>query len=108
MFGDITGMMGKLKETRKKVEETKERLKSVTITEQSDDKKISVTVSANREILEIQLDEQLFYDKSKLEEVLKSTLNRALQKAGEIHDQELAAVAKDGMPNIPGLDSFLK
>ena len=108
MFGDIMGMMGKLKETQKKVAETKERLKTVSITEQSEDGKISVTVTANREIREIQLDEALFYDKSALEDALKSTLNNALQKAGEIHDQELAAVAKDGMPNIPGLDAFLK
>ncbi len=29
MFGDIMGMMGKLKETQKKVEETKARLNNV-------------------------------------------------------------------------------
>ena len=108
MFGDIMGMMGKLKETQKKVAETKERLKTVTVTEQSEDEKISVTVSANRELREIRLDETLFGDKSALENALLSTINKALHKAGEIHDQELAAVAKDGMPNIPGLDSFLK
>ena len=108
MFGDIMGMMGKLKETQKKVKETKERLNSVTLSEQSEDELIRVTVTANREILEIRLDEKLFYDKSKFEETLKFTLNKALQKAGEVHDAELAAVAKDGMPNIPGMDAFLK
>ena len=108
MFGDLMGMMGKLKETQKKVRETKERLHAVTITERSEDEKITVTVSATREIREIQLDEQLFYDKSKLEQALLKTLNTALEKAGEIHDQELSAVAKEGMPNIPGMDAFLK
>ena len=108
MLGDIMGMMGKLKEAQKKVKETKERLKTVTITEQSEDEKITVTVTASREIREIRLDEQLFYDKSALEEALTATLNKALQKAGEIHDQELAAVARDGMPNIPGMEAFLK
>lgn len=108
MFGDIMGMMGKLKETQKKVKETKERLQGVTITEQSEDEKIRVTVSATREIRELHLNEQLFYDKSTLEDELIATLNRALAKAGDIHDQELAAVAKEGMPNIPGMDAFLK
>jgi len=108
MLGDIMGLMGKFKETQQKVKEARKGLDAVTITEQSEDEKISVTVTANREIREILLDEQLFYDKSKLEEALKTTLNKALQKAGEIHDKELAAVAKKGMPNIPGMDAFLK
>ncbi len=30
MFGDMMGMMNKIKETQKKVEETKERLKNCT------------------------------------------------------------------------------
>lgn len=108
MLGDIMGMMGKLKEAQKKVKETKERLKTVELTERSEDGHITVTLTANREIREIRLDEQLFYDKTKLEESLKSTLNKALEKAGEVHDKELAAVAKEGMPNIPGMDAFLK
>jgi hypothetical protein len=36
------------------------------------------------------------------------TLNKAIEKATEVHEAELAAVAKEGIPNIPGLDSFLK
>ena len=35
MFGDIMGMMGKLKETQQKVEETKKRLDFVLIDEKS-------------------------------------------------------------------------
>jgi len=108
MLGDMMDLMGKLKEAKKKVKETKERLNSVTITEHSEDQKITVTVTANREIREIRLDEQLFYDKSALEKSLIAVLNTALQKAGELHNKELAAVAKEGMPDIPGLDTFLK
>ncbi len=37
MFGDLMGMMGKLKETQKKVEETKKRLNTVLIDEKSSD-----------------------------------------------------------------------
>jgi hypothetical protein len=31
-------------------------------------------------------------------------LNKAITKASDINEAELAAVAKDGMPDIPGLD----
>jgi hypothetical protein len=36
------------------------------------------------------------------------TLNKAIEKATTINENELAAVAREGMPNIPGMDSFLK
>ena len=39
----------------------------------------------------------------KLEDYLLLTLNRALERASVINEQELAGSIKDGMPNIPGL-----
>jgi len=92
----MLGMMGKLKETQKKVEATKVRLNSVFIEEQSGDGLLKIILSANREI------------KAQLEVHLLLTLNKAIQKATSINEAELAAVAKEGMPNIPGLEGFLK
>lgn len=106
MFGDLMGMMGKLKETQKKVEETKKRLDSVLIDEQSTDGKIKITLTANREVKSLTIDEELFNDKEQLEDYLVLILNKAISKATSINEAELAAVAKEGMPNIPGLDLF--
>ena len=106
MFGDLIGMMGKLKETQKKVEETKKRLDSVLIDEQSNDGKIRITLTANREIKSIDIAEELINDKEQLEDYLILTLNKAITKATSINETELAEVAKEGMPNIPGLDLF--
>lgn len=106
MFGDMMGMMNKLKETQKKVEETKERLNSVLIDESSSDNNITVTITANREIKSISISDDVLNDKEMLEDYLILTLNKAISKASSINESELAAVAKDGMPNIPGLDMF--
>ena len=100
------GMMGKLKETQKKVEETKKRLDSVLIDEQSSDGKIKITLTANREVKSIDIDEELLNDKEQLEDYLILTLNKAISKASSINEAELATVAKEGMPKIPGLDLF--
>ena len=108
MFGDIMGMMGKLKETQKKVEETKARMNTVLVDEQSADGLLKVTLTANREIKSISIDDSLLEDKEQLEDYLILTLNKAIAKATNINEAELAAVAKEGMPNIPGLDSFMK
>lgn len=106
MFGDLMGMMGKLKETQKKVEETKERLNTVLVDEKSADNLLQVTLTANREIKSISIDDALLEDKEQLEDYLILTLNKAITKATEVHETEIAAVAKDGMPNIPGMDMF--
>ncbi|MEW7278141.1 YbaB/EbfC family nucleoid-associated protein [Aquimarina sp. 2201CG1-2-11] len=107
MFGDMMGMMGKLKEAQQKVEDTKKRLNTVLVDEKSADDLLKVTLTANREIKNITIDDQLLEDKEQLEDYLVLTLNKAIAKATQINESELAAVAKEGMPNIPGLDKFM-
>ena len=106
MFGDIMGMMGKLKETQQKIEETKKRLDTVLIDEQSNDGLLKVTLTANRKIKSISIDNNLLEDKEQLEDYLILVLNKAIEKATNINETELAAVAKEGMPSIPGMDMF--
>jgi DNA-binding YbaB/EbfC family protein len=106
MFGDIMGMMGKIKETQQKVEETKKRLNFVLIDEKSNDGLLEVTLTANRKIKNISISDELLTDKEMLEDYLVNVLNKAIEKATNVHETELAAVAKEGMPNIPGMDMF--
>ncbi len=106
MFGDLMGMMGKLKETQQKIEETKKRLDSVLIDEQSNDGLLKVTLTANRKIKSIEVDDSLLSDKEQLEDYLVLVLNKAIEKATNVNEAELEAVAKDGMPSIPGMDLF--
>ncbi|MFS4455724.1 YbaB/EbfC family nucleoid-associated protein [Maribacter sp. 2304DJ31-5] len=108
MFGDMMGMMGKLKETQQKVEATKKRMDMVLIEEQSSDELLKVEITANREIKNIAISEELLQDKEQLEDYLTITLNKAIKKATQVNETELAAVAKEGMPNIPGLDGLFK
>lgn len=106
MFGDLMGMMGKLKETQQKIEETKKRLDGVTISEQSADGLLSVVMTANRELKSVSIDDRLLEDREQLEDYLVITINKAIAKATSVNEAELGAVAREGMPNIPGLDMF--
>lgn len=105
MFGDLSGMMNKIQEAQKKIEETKKRLGSVLIDEETPGK-IKVTVTGNREIKSIQVNESILQDVEELEDYLVLTLNKALKRANDINEKEMAIAAKDGMPNIPGMDMF--
>lgn len=100
------GMMGKLKETQKKLEETKKRLDTVLVDEKSSDELLCITLTANRTITRINIDDSLLKDKDKLEDYLIITLNKALEKATNINEAEIAAVAKNGLPDVPGMALF--
>jgi len=106
MFGDLMGMMGKIKETQEKVEATKKRLDTVLIDEKSSDGLLEVTLTANRKIKNISISDDLLQDKEMLEDYLVNTLNKAIDRATNVNETELASVAKEGMPNIPGMDLF--
>ncbi|MDY0089458.1 MAG: YbaB/EbfC family nucleoid-associated protein [Flavobacteriaceae bacterium] len=106
MFGDLMGMVGKLKEAQKKIEETKKRLNTVLIDEQSNDGRLKATITANREIRNITINKTLLENKEQLEGYLVQVLNNAIEKATAVNEAELSAVAKEGMPNIPGMDMF--
>ena len=106
MFGDLMGMMGKIKETQRKIEETKKRLDTVMVSQESTDGLLSMSMTANRELKNIHIDDALLEDKEQLEDYLVLHLNQLIEKATRVQEAELGAVAKEGMPDIPGFDMF--
>lgn len=106
MFGDLSGMMDKLKQAQQEVENTKVRLDTVLVDEASSDGKVKITLNANRKIKSIAIDNSLLSDAEELEDYLIITLNKAIEKASKINENEMANAAKSGMPNIPGMNMF--
>ena len=106
MFGDMEGMMAKLKEAQAEIEETKKRLSTVMVDGDAGNGMVVVTVTANREVKNIAIDDKLFVDQQAIEDYLIIALNKAIEKANEINEAEMAAAAKGGLPDIPGMDMF--
>ena len=48
----------------------------------------------------------MLQDAEELEDYLVLTLNKALKRANEINEREIGTAAKNGLPDIPGLDVF--
>jgi nucleoid-associated protein EbfC len=105
---DLMGMMGKFKEAQQKIEDTKKRLDTVLIDEQSNDGLLKVTITANNTLKSIAIDDSLLLDKEQLEDYLLVVINKVIQKATAINLTELDAVAKVNMPDIPGMGDLFK
>ncbi len=102
------GMMGKLKETQNKIEQTKKRLDTVFIDEQSSDGLLKLTMTANRAIKTITIADELLEDKEQLEDYIVTVVNKAIEKATKVNEAELEAVTRMDMPSLPGMDNFFK
>ncbi len=105
---DLMGMMGKLRDTQQKLEETKKRLDTVLIDEQSSDGLLKVTITANTTIKSITVDDALLEDKEQLEDYLVLVMNKAIQRASAVNQTELDAVSKMDLPMIPGMEDMFK
>ena len=105
---DLMGMMGKLKATQQRIEETKKRLDTILIDEQSTDEQLKVTLTANNKVKSIEISDGLMEDKDQLEDYLIVVLNKAIEKAAKVNQAELDAVTKVDMPMIPGMEDMFK
>ena len=98
-------LMNQFKSTQKDVEKTKKRLDDVMVRAQSAGKLVTVIVTANREIKDVKIDKEKIEDVEQVEDYLITTINKALTKASEIHEEQVENEAKKGLPDIPGITS---
>ena len=102
MFGNFMGKQ--LEEAKKKAEEAKARLDNVQITGESGG--IRVMVTANRVVKSIDLNAAAHMSQQDQEYHLTMAMNDALDQATRIHDVEMATVAQEALPNIPGMNNL--
>jgi DNA-binding YbaB/EbfC family protein len=100
MFGDI---VNKLKLAQ---EDSKSKLEHILVDGQADNGSVKVVVNANKVVKQILISQELFDegDKEAIEELVQVATNKALEKAEAIYNEEMKGMAKDVMPNIPGLN----
>ena len=101
MFGDIKNKINQGKE------ELNQRMNDAYVRSHSPSKMIEVIANGNRSIMDIKIDDEIYSDKEQLEDELIITLNKALEKADLMYQEEMKVVMKENMPNIPGLDGLL-
>jgi DNA-binding YbaB/EbfC family protein len=97
--------MGKIQEAQKQMEETKKRLSDIVVEEQAEGGLLKVSTDCNLKIKNIEISDTVFqnHDKSELEDLLVVTINKALEKAKQTQEAEMAKVAQGMLPGMGGL-----
>ena len=98
MEKDAANLLKELKKTQIEISSKKEHLRTVFIDGESGDGLVVTTITANKQVVNIAIDNSLLTDKNLLEEHLITALNNALEKASEVRESEISMIKKQGFP----------
>lgn len=98
-------MFDKLMQAQQKAGEVKKRLDAITVKGVAESGKITVVANGNKVIQSVNIDDELFKDgdREQLEELLIIAINKAMEQADSVSQNEMAAMTKEMFGGLGGL-----
>lgn len=103
---NIGDLFGKIQQIQSDLAEAKKQLKDKVVDAESGAGMVKVTASCDLRIRKIVIDPEIIdkNDPELMQDLVVAAVNLAIARAEELSKEEMAKIAKDKMPNIPGLD----
>jgi DNA-binding YbaB/EbfC family protein len=112
MFGDMMGMLGKVKEFQAKMKEAQEGLEQLTESAETGAGLVKATVNGRKQVVSLTIDPDLMKpeDREMLQDLITAAINRALENIEDQIKVHIQQSTEGVLPNIPGLDlsKFMK
>lgn len=107
MKGGMQGMMKQIQKMQAEMEKVQNELGNKTVTEESGGGMVKATANGKKEIISVEIDAEVIKDNDKdmLEDLVVAAVNKALESAGKMAEEELGNVTRGMIPpglNIPG------
>jgi DNA-binding YbaB/EbfC family protein len=108
MKGGMQNMLKQVQKMQAEMQRVQEELINLTVTEEAGGGMIKATANGNKEIISVVIDPQVISkeDKEILEDLVVAAVNKAINSAAKLAEEELSKVTKGMLPpgiNIPGL-----
>ena len=108
MKGGMQGMLKQVQKLQAEMQKVQGELGNLTISEEAGGGMIKATANGNKEIISIEIDPQVVKveEKEILEDLVVAAVNKAIQSATKLAEEELSKVTKGMLPpglNLPGL-----
>lgn len=102
---NMTGMMKQVQKMQEKMAQVQTELEQKIVTAESGGGMVKVTANGKQQIVKIQIDKEVVNpdDIEMLEDLVLAAINKALEDASKMAQEEMAKVTSGMMPNIPGL-----
>ena len=108
MKGGMQGMLKQVQKMQEEMQKVQSRLGGLTVSEEAGGGMIKATANGNKEIISVEIDPQVINkdEKEILEDLVVAAVNKALNSANKLAEEEMSKVTKGMLPpglNIPGL-----
>ena len=107
MKGGMGGMMKQIQKMQAEMEKAQAELAKKTVTAESGGGMVKATCNGQKELIALDIDEEVAKggDKEMLEDLIVAAVNKALEAAGKMAEEDMGKLTRGMMPpgmNIPG------
>jgi DNA-binding YbaB/EbfC family protein len=107
MKGGMQGMLKQVQKMQEEMQKVQSQLGNLTVSEEAGGGMIKATANGNKEIISVTIDPQVINPEEReiLEDLVVAAVNKAIQSANKLAEEEMAKVTKGMLPpgmNIPG------
>jgi DNA-binding YbaB/EbfC family protein len=107
MKGGMQGMLKQVQKMQAELEKVQSELGNKTVTEEAGGGMVKATANGKKELVSLQIDPEVINggDKEMLEDLVVAAVNKALDSANKMAEEEMSKVTKGMLPpgmNIPG------
>ncbi|NCS88876.1 MAG: YbaB/EbfC family nucleoid-associated protein [Ignavibacteria bacterium] len=108
MKGGMQGMLKQVQKMQAEMQKVQGELSNKTVSEEAGGGMIKATANGNKEIVSVEIDPQVINAEEKeiLEDLVVAAVNKALQSAAKMAEEEMMKVTKGMLPpgmNLPGM-----
>ncbi len=96
-----------MSQMQEQTEEATKKLDSIIVMGEAENGLVKVSSTGNKKIINIEISDEIAGDKEAIEDLVIVAVNRAIEKAEEVHEKEMGGIAQGMLPDLGNLGGLL-